>query len=116
VSIFKREKSPPVTVQVQANLTWQVAHDVRAEMYVGFCEPLNLNAIGETWVEFQQCANEAIMLLFLDLFRSGELEQFLRNNGWRASTTLPPRGVEPQFDVPYDVHRTDVEELIAARA
>ena len=108
--IFGKPKQ--VTVQVQANVAWSVARDPQSGLWVGVCEPLGLNAIGETWIEFQQCAAEALGLLLVDLFEAGELDQFLRERGWSAQTPLPPRGKRVRFDVPFKVvERSDVREL-----
>ena len=90
-----------VTIKVEANLTWRVARDAQSGMFVGVCHELNLNALGETWLEFQEVANDAVTTLFLDLFEDNELDGFLSENGWRAEQ-LPP-GRAPEFDVPFNI-------------
>lgn len=114
---WKQPAAPePVVIQIEANIQWQVARDLAARLYVGVCQPLNLNAVGETWIEFQECANDALATLLLDLFQSGEFEGFLRANGWSASS-IPEPGTTPRFDVPFDVRRAgSVQELVAAGA
>lgn len=107
----------PVLVQIEANIAWLVVRDPGDGHWFGVCPALNLNAIGRTWSEFQQCANETIALLFQDLFKSDELEQFLRSNGWRAETPIPPRGTPARFEVPFTIERKSrFEELAAAPA
>ncbi len=93
-------------VRVETNVSWRVAFDAQARVYVGVCDMLNLNAIGDTWSEFQECANEAMALLFQDLFECNELDAFLLRNGWKLMATPPP-GHEPVFDVPWD--HTNIE-------
>ena len=107
---------PPPLVRIEANLIWKVALDAQAQVYVGTCEPLNLNAMGNTWAEFQECANEAIGLLLADLFEDNELEGFMRQNGWALLSEMPPPGRTPQFDVPFGTDLTELRELIMADA
>jgi len=112
MALFKK----PVLVQIEGNLLWEVVRDPHGGRFIGVCRALNLNAVGDTWAEFQECANEAIQVLFEDLFKEGELEEFLSRKGWRALTPLPPRGAgAPQFDVPFSLQRRDrFEELVSA--
>ena len=107
-----------VIVRIDANITWEVMHDPQSRQWIGVCKALNLNAIGETWGEFVECANEAMQLLFIDLFVDGELSKFLRLNNWRPSTRLPARSARPpRFDIPFDWERKGrYEELLAATA
>jgi len=103
-------------VRIEADLMWEVARNPTTGRFIGVCRALNLNAVGDTWGEFQECANEAIQLLFADLFTEGELEEFLRRNGWRALGPLPAqRSVTPRFDVPFSLERrARFEDLVPA--
>ena len=109
-------KPQQVLVQVEANLAWEVFQDPQSGRWIGVCRPLNLNAVGETWIEFQQNAAEAIQLLLTDLFEDGELDAFLRSNHWQPRTQLPAPGTAvPRFDVPFTVERKKrIQELLAA--
>lgn len=109
-------KPQQVLVQVDANLAWEVFQDPQSGRWIGVCRPLNLNAVGETWIDFQQAAAEALQLLLIDLFEDGELEAFLRHNNWHPKTALPAPGTAvPRFDVPFSVERkTRLQELLAA--
>jgi hypothetical protein len=100
-------------VRVEGNVTWQVAYDVAAKVYVGVCPQLNLNAIGDTWIEFQQIASESMAALFLDLVHAGEFETFVSKHGWHAQP-LPQPGITPRFDIPFETRK--VPELNAAYA
>lgn len=109
-------KSKPVLVQIQATVAWEVVQDPADGHWFGICRALNLNAIGDTWAEFQECANEAIELLFQSLLKHDELDGFLRKNGWNA-TPVPHPGTRVRFDVPFTIERkTRFEELTAAMA
>ncbi len=105
-----------VLVKVEANVPWEVSQDPQSGRWIGVCRPLNLNAVGETWIEFQECAAEALQLLLTDVFEAGEIDQFLRVNRWIPRTPLPARGGPvPRFDVPFTVERKSrLQELLAA--
>ena len=112
MGLFKKQ----VMVQIESNLLWEVVRDLHTGRFIGACRALNLNAVGDTWAEFQEGANEAIQVLLEDLFKEGELQEFLARNGWRALTPLPKRGAAaPRFDVPFSLQRRDrFEELVPA--
>lgn len=112
---FGRNRTAQQVVHVEAKVQWEVAFDPDAQVYMGVCRMLNLNAMGDTWIEFQQYANDALTALLLDLFQSGEFEGFMRANGW-TSSPLPERGTTPRFDIPFEVQRTRVKELVAEHA
>ncbi len=108
-------KKQPVLIQIETKVLWQVVRDPRDGHWFGICPALNLNAAGDTWGEFTECVQEAIALLFQSLFKSGELEAFLRRNGWRTGTPIPPVGTRARFEVPFGIeHKTRFEELVAA--
>ena len=73
-----------IVVQIQAQLAWHCFYDVSKNRWLAVCPPLNLNAVGETWAELQEYANEATQLLFEDLLAHDELDSFLRRHGWAA--------------------------------
>ena len=99
-------------VQIEANLKWVVARDPQSGEYIGVCDMLNLNAIGDTWEEFTECANEAIAVLFADLVQENEFDAFLSERGWKMHGSLPRQG-SPQFDVPFDIAQRPYPELMA---
>jgi predicted RNase H-like HicB family nuclease len=106
----------PVTVQIEANVQWEVIRDAESGMWIGVCHALNLNAAGETWAELQACIAESIGLLLEDLFADGELDMFLRAQGWSPLGALPPRGDRVRFDVPFSLERRPAREFLAALA
>lgn len=98
-------------VGIRAHLEWQVRHDLQDGTYLGVCWSLNLNASGDTMEELLACATEATALLFEDLYSTGELDEFLQEQGW-TRTDLPAGGEVPRFDVPLDFRRT-TEDFVA---
>ena len=104
-------------VQIEASIVWESYRDPRTGTYTAVCRMLNLNAVGDTAAELQACANEAMQLLFEDLFETGELEKFLRENGWRPRGELPSPDKSVRFDIPADWRqRQRFEELIPVTA
>lgn len=100
---FNKIFSPPkkVVVQIEASILWEAVYDPQKRIWMGVCNALNLNAVGDTWADLQACANEAMQLLFEDLAESGELTSYLQRMNWQISspaTTLA--GTTPKFDVP----------------
>ncbi len=90
-------------VRIEASIPWHVAYDQSSETWYGVCHVLNLNAVGDTLVEMQQCADEALQLLFTDLFEDNELDRFMALNGWTYRGSEPLRGIPARFDVPIEV-------------
>lgn len=111
--MFGRNRVREMVVKIEGKVQWQVMYDHRAKVYIGVCPMLNLNAIGDTWIEFTQVANDAMGGLFLDLVRTNEFDAFMRERGWRSGP-LPPSGVTPRFDLPFEPQV--VPELSAAYA
>ncbi len=103
-----------VRVRIEANVEWRVAQDPDSGEWIGVCPALNLNAAGDTFAELHQCAGEAMHLLFLDLFKEGELEAFLREHGWTPDIRLPKQGSNPSFDTSYNTRLTRPRELMPA--
>lgn len=103
-----------VLVRIEARVPWFVAQDLQDGHWFGVCPPLNLNAAGDTWIEFSECVDEAVALLFQSLHEHGEFDEFMRRHGWRAVTPIPDPGTRTRFDVPIEItHRNRIEELVA---
>jgi hypothetical protein len=106
-----------VTVTIQGNIQWAVTKDPESGAWVGVCPLLNLNAVGDDWLDLQRYINEAMALLFIDLFETGELGAYLVAHGWTADQPLPEPGSRPRFEVPYDLMRTgSTRELLTSMA
>src|SRR5262245_3688363 len=97
---------------VATNVKWRVARDPESGEYVGICDALNLNAAGDSWEEFQACANEAIELLFKNLYEENEVESFLRSQGWTLMGELPKSGKAPRFDLPFGIELRPFAEMM----
>lgn len=101
-----------VLVNINAQVIWQVARNPVTGRYTGICQTLNLNAIGDSMEEFLTCAQDAMQLLFVDLYEDDELAQFLRDRGWQIQNDLPTGGRRPVFDLPIGVEHVGQELLV----
>ena len=102
----------PVLIRISTRVPWLVTQDHGDGHWFGVCPPLNLNAAGDTWDDFVDCMKESIGLLLQNLLKHGELESFLKRQGWATATPLPPPGTKARFDVPWEIsHRNRIEEF-----
>jgi hypothetical protein len=95
--------SKMATVAVQAKIEWKAFRDRTSGMWVAICDPLKITVEGETWAILQESISEALGLLMRDLVKTGELEQFLKDRGWKLRNSLPARPENARFDVPYRI-------------
>lgn len=102
-----------IKFEIKAQLAWRVFQSA-SDNWIGICDPLKITMEGATFQELTERINEALQLLMADLFETGELEDFLRRQGWRPMIDLSK--VDPAnatFDVPFDI--TKVEDRRAGR-
>lgn len=84
---------------------------------MGVCPTLNLNALGETWGELQECANQAMTLLLAEQLASGTFDAFVRQHNWQVRYGVARSGTEARFDVPTDwKERSRFSDLALANA
>lgn len=88
-----------VTLQIEGQVTWQAVRDPRDGHWFAICQPLNINAAGDTWGDLEEAMKEAIALLFESLVEHGEVEAFLRRNNWRTGSLVPPPGTRLRLRV-----------------
>ena len=94
------------TIQIATNLRWNYAQDPASGYWIAECPSLKLTVQGETLSEMHASAQEAMQLLFLDLFEDGELDAFLEARGWRTQPALAREYDEDiEFDVEYSAAR-----------
>ena len=107
-----------VQIHIEGSVQWAVLRDHETGRYLGVCNELNLNAVGDTWGEFLACAEEAMELLLTELLKAGELESYLQRRGFRAvplAGRMPGPHARVRWDIPFEItRRTRVEELVPA--
>ena len=104
-----------VTIQIQGQIQWSVSQSAEGR-YVAVCEPMGIAMEGATLDDLVANINESIQLVMNDLLRSGELDDFLRAQGWRTAATVKRShtGGPVSFDVP--IHLVMQAQRDSARA
>lgn len=105
-----------VRVDVDGTVSWRYAFDPASETWVGICDALNLNAVGDTYAELVEGMNDAVRGLLQDLLEDGDLADFMRARGWRMVGPSPAAQQRVRFDLPFDTLRSNVAELATAGA
>jgi predicted RNase H-like HicB family nuclease len=92
-----------IPIKIEANLRWMVSH-TKSGMLVAVCPPLGLVSQGKDQYDLSQNIQESLQLVMNDLLHTGELPEFLRTHGWRASG-LPstPTKARVPFEVPFQL-------------
>lgn len=87
-------------IRVQANLQWK-CFSGKGGHWIGICDPLKLTVQGDTWTELMEDIGHTLDAMLKDLWRSNELDKFLRSHGWQLAVEapLPSKGI--RFDVPF---------------
>ncbi len=93
-----------VQVQIEAKqLVWQFRRSAQGN-WVASCESLGQAVQSEHFADIHARIFETMNALMFDLFEDGELEAFLKKQGWRVAQPIPasvPAGIA--FDVPYEL-------------
>jgi len=85
------------------NIGWKIFQSPTSKRFIGVCDQLNLTLEGDTEIELRSLIPEAIHLLMLDLLADREIDQYLKDRGWKAFN-LPRRPVQNiKFDVPWHI-------------
>lgn len=97
-----------IAIEVNSEIQWEVTRTASGG-WVAVCDALGLTTgvEGDSLSELMEMIDEACGLLFCDLLRDNELEQFLRVHGWQAVNLPTSPDEEVAFDVPWN--------LVAAR-
>lgn len=94
-----------VNVQVNSKVAWQVGQ-TDAGHWLAVCAPLRLTMEGDTVEDLMENTGHAVALLLADLLESGELDAFLRKQGWQATVPqhVPLPDVQFHAPIPLLVH------------
>lgn len=91
------------TVKIEANVGWKVFQSESSKHWIAVCDELNICLEGDSETELRSLIPEALHLLMIDLLGDKELDQFLREKGWSASTIPVRPEAEIKFDVPWHI-------------
>jgi hypothetical protein len=101
----------PEIINIEGNLEWSYAVHRKTGHWIGVCEPLKLTVTADNPQEFWESIREGMDSFFRELLSTGDLEQFLRDHGWRAITPIPARHRNLYFDVPLNTRRVPERDL-----
>ena len=97
---------PLVMIQIEgkAQLQWRANRSASSKRWIGVCDALGLVTEADTLDELHSVIDETIQLVLTDLLRDNELDQFLRERGWKA-LNVPARANanDVQFNVPWQL-------------
>lgn len=97
---------PVVLIQIQghAQIQWRAHRSATSKRWIGVCEAMNLVTEADTLDELHSLIDETLQLLLTDLLRDNELDQFLREHGWKA-VNLPAKAIpnDVEFNVPWEL-------------
>lgn len=103
------------TVHIKGNLIWKWGRTKRGN-YIAVCDSIGQTVQANKFGELLETIYEALDSTLSELFSSGDLERFLRKQGW-SHTDIPARQVSRnvRFDMPFDlkgVRKRDLEEAL----
>jgi predicted RNase H-like HicB family nuclease len=89
-----------VIVRIDAKLACNV-RQARGGNWVAICDPLGLTVQSETWTELMEDIGLTIDAMLKDLLNSRELDQFLKERGWKLLNPIPSTPKDLRFDLPF---------------
>ena len=104
------------SVSIEASVPWKYCQDPKSGLWVAVCEPFKLTLQAASYPELLESMAEAINEMFTDLAQSDEIEDFLKEHGWRLTGNLPAkrnRG-DLSFDMPIQTNRVSARDLAEA--
>ena len=87
-------------VKIKGRTEWRCFR-AKGENWVAVCDPLGLTIQSETWATLMEDIAHTLNAMFSDLLKERELEQFLRNQGWRPVGRIPSKPADIWFDLPF---------------
>ena len=89
-----------IRIENQSGLRFNVVRASGGNL-VGICQSLAITVQSETWVSLLEDIAQTLNLLFADLLEDGELDEFLRDRGFRLLDALPAKPDDAWFDIPF---------------
>lgn len=84
-------------VRIRGNVRWDV-QPAEGGCYVGVCDEFGLTMQADTWAELMQAIGSILEMLFKDLCKTDELDQFLHEHGLVADGRI---GSDAIIDMPF---------------
>jgi predicted RNase H-like HicB family nuclease len=92
-------------VKIEANVEWKFFRATGGN-WVAVCDPLGLTVQSDTHANLMEDIALTLNAVLKDLLEERQLEQFLRDRGWRpVQGSLPTAPDDVYFDVPFAATR-----------
>jgi len=101
-------------VKIEGKAVWKCFR-AKGGNWVAICNPLGLTIQSETWADLIEDIIHTLNAMFRDLLKSQELEQFLRDLGWRPVGRIPSKPANVFFDFPFDLRQVHRDTQVALR-
>jgi predicted RNase H-like HicB family nuclease len=101
------------SISIEASVPWKYCQDPQSGLWVAVCGPFKITLQADTYPELLESMAEALNEMFSDLAREDEIEDFLKEHGWRIAGTLPPKQQRDalSFDLPIQTNRVSASDL-----
>ena len=87
-------------VQINGKVPWQCFRSSGGS-WIAVCDLLKLTIEAETWALLMEGIGKSINAIFKERFESDQLDQFLREHGWKPAGELPSSPKTIYFDIPF---------------
>jgi hypothetical protein len=87
-------------VRVNGKVEWRAGR-TKGGNWVAICDPLKLTLQAKTWADLMQDISLTLNAMLKDLLSSNELNQFMKDQGWKLVQSIPARQEDIQFDIPF---------------
>ena len=88
-------------ININAQLVWKT-YKTPSGHWVAECDAVNLSMQAETLDEMYSLIGEGLSRLFSDLIADNELDQFLKERGWKSETMIDKGEGGPRVRIPWD--------------
>lgn len=90
-----------MTVEIQAQVSWNCFQDPKSKRWVGICDALKITVGAESWPELAEVIDDTLQAMMLTLWEGREFDEFLRKRGWTALQPMPKEtATNVEFDIP----------------
>jgi hypothetical protein len=95
-------KTKPTIVHMEGRIMWKIGRSKEGN-WIAICDALKLTLQAETTAELMEDIALALDALIKELLSTGDLNRFMREQGWKMISPLPKtkRLEDIYFDVPF---------------
>ncbi len=106
----KSNQGMKTIVHIQGNLIWKWGRTKRGG-YIAICDPIGQTVEAKKFGDLLETIQEALDSTLRELFSSGDLEKFLKEQGWKTENLISSTPRNVRFDMPFDVKGVQCRDL-----